>query len=48
LEYEFRLEKAKKRNRKQRVEADGKAIVNTIFSASITDKIWKEKVLKLP
>ncbi|MFY7810192.1 MAG: prohibitin family protein [Flavobacterium sp.] len=43
LEYEFRLEKAKKEAERQRIEAEGKARANVILSASITDKILKEK-----
>lgn len=43
LEYEFRLEKAKKEAERQRIEAEGKARANIILSASITDKILKEK-----
>lgn len=43
LEYEFRLEKAKKEAERQRIEAEGKANANRILSASLTDKILKEK-----
>lgn len=43
LEYEFRLEKAKKEAERQRIEAEGKAKANEILSASLTDKILKEK-----
>ncbi len=43
LEYEFRLEKAKKEAEKQRIEAKGKADANTILSASLTDKILTDK-----
>ncbi len=43
LEYEFRLQKAKKEAEKQRIEAKGKADANTILSASLTDKILKDK-----
>ncbi|TRZ45238.1 prohibitin family protein [Robertkochia solimangrovi] len=43
LEYEFRLEKAQKEAEKQRIEAQGKADANTILSASLTDKILKDK-----
>jgi len=43
LEYEFRLEKATKEAEKQRIEAQGKADANTILSASLTDKILKDK-----
>ena len=43
LEYEFRLEKAEKEAERQRIEAEGKARANRILSASLTDKILKEK-----
>jgi len=43
LEYEFRLEKAKKEAERQRIDAEGKAAANRILSASLTDKILKEK-----
>ncbi len=43
LEYEFRIEKAKKEAERQRIDAEGKAAANTILSASLTDKILKEK-----
>jgi len=43
LEYEFRLQKAKKEADKQRIEAQGKADANRILSASLTDKILKDK-----
>ena len=43
LEYEFRLVKAEKEAEKQRIEARGKADANRILSASITDKILKDK-----
>ncbi|GAA4114598.1 prohibitin family protein [Aquimarina addita] len=43
LEYEFRLEKARKEAERQRIDAEGKAAANTILSASLTDKILKEK-----
>ncbi len=43
LEYEFRLVKAKKEAEKQRIEAQGKADANRILSASLTDKILKDK-----
>ena len=43
LEYEFKLEKAKKEAERQRIEASGKAAANRIVSASLTDKILKEK-----
>ena len=37
------LEKAKKEAERQRIEAEGKANANRILSASLTDKILKEK-----
>lgn len=43
LEYEFRLEKARKEAERQKIEAEGKALANQILSASLTDKILKEK-----
>lgn len=43
LEYEFRLEKASKEAERQRIEAKGKADANKILSASLTDKILKDK-----
>jgi regulator of protease activity HflC (stomatin/prohibitin superfamily) len=43
LEYEFKLEKAKKEAERQKIEAEGKATANRIISASITDNILREK-----
>ena len=43
LEYEFRLEKASKEAQRQIIEAQGKADANKILSASLTDKILKDK-----
>jgi regulator of protease activity HflC (stomatin/prohibitin superfamily) len=43
LEYEFRLQKARKEAEKQRIEAKGKADANRILSASLTDKILRDK-----
>lgn len=43
LEYEFRLVKASKEAEKQRIEAQGKADANRILSASLTDKILRDK-----
>lgn len=43
LEYEFRLEKATKEAQRQIIEAQGKADANRILSASLTDKILKDK-----
>jgi prohibitin 1 len=43
LEYEFRLVTATKEAEKVRIEAQGKADANRILSASLTDKILKDK-----
>jgi len=43
LEYEFRLIKAEKEAEKVRIEAQGKADANRILSASLTDKILRDK-----
>ena len=43
LEYVFKLEKAKQEAERQRIDAEGKARANRILSASLTDKILKEK-----
>jgi len=43
LEYKFKLEIAQKEADKQRIEAQGKADANRILSASLTDKILKDK-----
>lgn len=43
LEYEFKLEKAQKEAERQRIDALGKAKANEILSASLTDKILREK-----
>jgi prohibitin 1 len=43
LEYEFKLEKARKEAQRQRIEAEGKAAANRIISASITNNILREK-----
>ena len=43
LEYEFRLQKARKEAEKQRIEAQGKADANRILSASLNDWILKDK-----
>ena len=43
LEYEFKLEKAAKEAERQRIDAMGKAKANEILSASLTDKILREK-----
>jgi regulator of protease activity HflC (stomatin/prohibitin superfamily) len=41
--YQFTLEKAEKEAQRQKIEAEGKANANRIISASLTDKILKEK-----
>lgn len=43
LEYEFKLEKAKKEAERQKIDAEGKANANRILNASLTDNILKEK-----
>ena len=43
LEYEFRLVTAEKEAEKLRIEAQGKADANRILSASLTDKILRDK-----
>ncbi len=43
LEYEFRLEKARKEAERQKIDAEGKATANKILNESLTDKILKEK-----
>lgn len=43
LEYEFKLTKAAKEAERQKIDATGKAEANKILSASLTDKILKEK-----
>uniref|UniRef100_A0A2B4RFP2 Na(+)-translocating NADH-quinone reductase subunit A n=1 Tax=Stylophora pistillata TaxID=50429 RepID=A0A2B4RFP2_STYPI len=43
LEYEFKLQKAEREAKRQRIEAQGKADANRILSASLTDKILREK-----
>ncbi len=43
LEYEFKLQQAKKEAERQRIEAEGKARANDIVSASLTEKILREK-----
>jgi len=43
LEYEFRLEKAKKEAERQKIDAEGKATANKILNESLTDKILREK-----
>lgn len=43
LEYEFKLQKAKQEAERQRIEAEGKANANRILSASLTDKILRDK-----
>lgn len=43
LEYEFKIQQARKEAERQRIEAEGKAKANNIVSASLTDKILQEK-----
>lgn len=43
LEYEFKLQKADKERERQLIEAEGKAAANKILSASLTDKILRDK-----
>ncbi|MCF6181357.1 prohibitin family protein [Lutibacter sp.] len=43
LEYKFRIEKAQKEAKRQVIEAQGKADANRILSASLTDKILRDK-----
>ncbi|WP_010229445.1 prohibitin family protein [Gillisia marina] len=43
LEYEFRLTKAEQEAQRQRIDAEGKAKANEILSASLNDKILREK-----
>ena len=43
LEYEFKLIKQKKEAERLKIEAIGKAEANLILSASLTDKILREK-----
>ena len=43
LEYEFKLQQARKEAERQRIEAEGKAAANKIISNSLTDKILQEK-----
>ncbi len=43
LEYEFKIQQAKKEAERQRIEAEGKAKANDIINSSLTDKILREK-----
>ncbi|TPN88786.1 prohibitin family protein [Aquimarina algicola] len=43
LEYEFRLEKARKEAERQKIDAEGKATANKILNESLTEKVLKEK-----
>ena len=45
LEYEFKIEQATKEAERQKIEAEGKARANRILSASLTNKILKEKAI---
>jgi regulator of protease activity HflC (stomatin/prohibitin superfamily) len=42
LEYEFRIAKAEKEAKRQKIDAEGKAVANKILSESLTDKILQE------
>jgi prohibitin 1 len=43
LEYEFKLNKARKEAQRQKIEAEGKSNANDIINKSLTDKILMEK-----
>lgn len=43
LEYEFKLQIASKEAERQKIEANGKSTANRILSASLTDKILRDK-----
>lgn len=43
LEYEFKLQQARKEAERQKIEAEGKATANKIINSSLTDKILQEK-----
>ncbi len=43
LEYEFKIQQAKKEAERQKIEAEGKARANDIINSSLTDKILREK-----
>ncbi len=43
LEYEFKLQQARKEASRQEIEAEGKATANKIISSSLTEKILQEK-----
>ncbi len=43
LEYKFKLQKAEQEAKRQKIEAEGKANANRILSASLTDKILRDK-----
>lgn len=43
LEYEFKLQQAKKEAQRQQIEAEGKATANRIINSSLSDKILQEK-----
>ncbi len=43
LEYEYKLTKAAKEAKRQKIDAEGKAAANRILNASLTDKILREK-----
>jgi regulator of protease activity HflC (stomatin/prohibitin superfamily) len=43
LEYKFKIQKAEQEAKRQEIEAEGKAKANRILSASLTDKILRDK-----
>tara|TARA_R110000868_G_scaffold179846_3_gene420301 strand:- start:434 stop:1249 length:816 start_codon:yes stop_codon:yes gene_type:complete len=43
LEYEFKIQQARKEAERQRIEAEGKSNANDIINQSLTDKILREK-----
>lgn len=43
LEYEFKIQQAKKEAERQKIEAEGKARANDIVNSSLTEKILREK-----
>lgn len=43
LEYEFKLQQAKKEAERQRIEAEGKAAANDIINRSLTEAVLREK-----
>ena len=41
LEYQFKLERAKKEAERQRIAAEGEAVANRIINSSLTDNLLK-------